>query len=388
MTRTLALSYLCSVAGIYLHIPFCKKQCSYCDFHFSTTYESYQERMVEALKKELGMRAPDWQTERIETIYFGGGTPSLLSSEQIKDLISMCRELYSVSADPEITLECNPDDCSTEHLQEWKAAGVNRLSIGIQSLNNEQLTWMNRTHNAPEGTAAIHKAIEVGFDNLTVDLMYGLPDLSINEWKNQLSAIASLPVQHISAYCLTVEERTPLAAWVKTGKIQPSGNSDQSEQFLTLVEELNQHGFEQYEISNFARKQAYSKHNTNYWMGVHYIGIGPSAHGFSGNTRYWNIANNSQYMKQIELDTLPETKEELSLRDQFNELIMIGLRTKWGVEKVKLYALCAVPNEWEMQKDRFIAEGLMMETNTQLILTVEGRLRADAIASDLFLTED
>lgn len=388
MVKTVAFVYLCSVAGIYLHIPFCKQQCSYCDFHFSTTYESYQDRMVEALKKELMMRAPAWQSEEIETIYFGGGTPSLLSPDQINDILETCRSLYRVSSSPEITLECNPDDCSTENLLAWKNSGVNRLSIGIQSLNNAQLDWMNRTHNAPEGTEAIDRALAVGFDNLTVDLMYGLPDLTLEEWKEQLAMIAGLPVQHISAYCLTVEERTPLSAWVKSGKIKPSENRAQSEQFLALVEELDNYDFEQYEISNFARDGAYSKHNTNYWLGVPYAGIGPSAHGFSGNKRYWNVANNAQYMKRIEEGVLPETIEELSARDQFNELIMIGLRTKWGVEKSRLEELCALPEEWLKQKDQFIMEGWMEESEMHLMLTVEGRLRADAIASDLFLLED
>jgi len=328
------------------------------------------------------------QNELIETIYFGGGTPSLLSSDQISDLLNTCRVYYRVIDTPEITLECNPDDCSTENLNAWKLMGVNRLSIGIQSMNNTQLTWMNRTHTAPEGTEAIQTALAIGFDNLTVDLMYGLPDLSIAEWKNQLKIIAALPVHHISAYCLTVEDRTPLAAWVKTGKIEPSGNSEQSEQFLTLIEELAKYGFEQYEISNFARDAAYSKHNTNYWLGVQYVGIGPSAHGFSGNKRYWNIANNAQYMKQIEADILPETVEDLTKRDQFNELIMIGLRTKWGVDKRRLIALCAISEDWITEKNRFVADGLMVETKTHLVLTVEGRLRADAIASDLFLVEE
>lgn len=372
------------MAGIYIHIPFCKQQCSYCDFHFSTTFEAYRERMVTALCTELTMRASEWSNAVFETIYFGGGTPSLLNIFELKELVERCREVYKVSEFSEITLECNPDDCTPENLENWKTAGVNRLSIGLQALQADQLDWMNRTHSAHEGIRAIEQAIAAGFENISVDLMYGLPNLTNREWKSSISQIAQLNVQHISAYCLTIEEKTPLAAWVKNGKLRESSNQTQSEQFLILVETLREFGFEQYEISNFARKEHYSKHNTSYWLGIPYVGIGPSAHGYNKQERYWNKSSNQAYMKAIESGLFLEEHETLSKYDRFNELLMIGLRTKWGVSKVDLENCLRLDEEWTELKNEFVASGEMIETNTHLVLSIAGRLRADSIASDLF----
>lgn len=372
------------MAGIYLHIPFCKQQCSYCDFHFSTTFGPYRLRMVNSIAKELEIRAIDWNKEKVETIYFGGGTPSLLTPDELQRILETCRKNYDLSNKLEITLECNPDDCNPEFLSKWKQLGVNRLSIGLQALQNEQLDWMNRTHSSNQGLEAIRLAIETGFDNLTVDLMYGLPGLTNEEWRENIEAIANLPVQHISAYCLTVEERTPLAAWIKNGKLKESSNLAQEEQFIVLVETLKESGFEQYEISNFARDNCYSRHNTNYWLNVPYVGIGPSAHGFNGNERYWNKPNNHAYMNALDKGELLQEWEVLSDHDKFNELLMIGLRTKWGVNKIELEKCLPLDQEWLQLKDEFIQSGEMIETETHLILTLKGRLRADAIASDLF----
>lgn len=372
------------MAGIYIHIPFCKQQCSYCDFHFSTTFEAYRERMVAALCNELTMRASELNNAVFETVYFGGGTPSLLSISELKKLVESCREQYNVSDFPEITLECNPDDCTPENLENWKSAGVNRLSIGLQALQADQLDWMNRTHSAHEGINAIEDAIAVGFENISVDLMYGLPDLTNEEWKSNISRIAQLDVQHISAYCLTIEEKTPLAAWIKKGKLRESSNQTQSEQFLILVETLQELGFEQYEISNFARKECYSKHNTSYWLGIPYVGIGPSAHGYNKQERYWNKPNNQAYMKAIEAGLFLEERETLSDYDRFNELLMIGLRTKWGVSKSDLENCLSLDEVWINTKNEFLNSGEMIETTTHLVLSVAGRLRADAIASNLF----
>ena len=340
--------------------------------------------MVNTIAKELVIRSKDWKSETFETIYFGGGTPSLLNVDELRLILDTCRENYQLSNELEITLECNPDDCSGEALAEWKKMGINRLSIGLQALQNEQLNWMNRTHSSHEGLAAIYRAIETGFDNLTIDLMYGLPGLSNDEWRENIKAIAVLPVQHISAYCLTVEEKTPLAAWITNGKLKESSNQLQEEQFIILVETLKGFDFEQYEISNFARENRYSKHNMNYWLNVPYVGIGPSAHGFNGTERYWNKPNNQVYMNSLEKDALPQETELLSNHDKFNELLMIGLRTKWGVSKAALQKCLPFDTQWLKLKDEFIQSGEMLETETHLILTLKGRLRADAIASDLF----
>jgi oxygen-independent coproporphyrinogen-3 oxidase len=341
--------------------------------------------MIDALVRELEMRAPDWQTETIETIYFGGGTPSLLSGQEISRLINVVLQHYSADDVREITLECNPDDCSAENLAAWKKAAVNRLSIGIQSFTDAQLDWMNRTHSASEGLEAVKRAKAAGFDKLTVDLMYGLPDLSPAAWKEQLQQVVALGVDHISAYCLTVEEKTPLAKWVRSGKIHPSDADQQSEQFGILVSTLAEAGFEQYEISNFARKGAYSQHNSAYWLGKKFVAIGPSAHGYDGRNRYWNVANNQQYMQAIEAGELPQTIEKLTANDRFNELILVGLRTKWGVSKTALFAQLQPPKNWFASLDHWKVSGKLTETDSHFFLTQEGRLLADAIASDLFL---
>lgn len=376
------------MAGIYIHIPFCAKQCTYCDFHFSTTFEVYRDQLLSALATELQLRAPSWKNESIETVYFGGGTPSLLTGAEIQELLSTVYAHYKASAVKEITLECNPDDCSEDRLAAWKAVGVNRLSIGIQSFTDDQLTWMNRTHTADEGLKAVERAITAGFDQLTVDLMYGLPDLSQQAWLEQLNRVIGLGVNHISAYCLTIEEKTVLASWVKKGKIHPSNADQQSEQFELLVSTLAAAGFEQYEISNFAKEGTYSKHNTAYWQGKKYVAIGPSAHGFDGINRYWNVANNQLYIQRIEEGVLPETVEELTQHDRFNELLMVGLRTKWGVQKAELFTLLTLDENWNKKLDNWKQSGAVIETPTHILLTQPGRLLADAIASDLFVIGD
>lgn len=341
--------------------------------------------MVESLTQELFLRKGEANEAIIETIYFGGGTPSLLSRDELSILLNQVKTQYLVKPGAEITLECNPDDCSFEHLSAWKVLGVNRLSIGIQSFDPKQLAWMNRTHDASEGMSAVKRAIEAGFEALTVDLMYGLPEMTIDEWEQQVHQVAQLNIQHISAYCLTIEERTPLATWVKKGSIHPVDADLQSDQFERLVAILSTYGFEQYEISNFARNKAYSKHNSSYWKGKSYLGIGPSAHGFDGKTRYWNSANNFEYMRAIANGNLPETREVLTQQDQFNELLLIGLRTSWGVEKSKLFELNSPTSEWFTILNEYIQKQLILESATHYTLSREGKLLADAIASDLFI---
>ena len=372
------------MAGIYLHIPFCAKQCTYCDFHFSTSYQGYKSRMLEAMKVEISKRSAA-NEEHISTIYFGGGTPSLLSGNEVNDLLKTIADNYQLNSSLEITLECNPDDCSEENLLSWKEAGVNRLSIGIQSFTDEQLSWMNRTHSSVEGMEAVIRARNTGFKALTIDLMYGLPDLTDEQWLFHLKEVIRLDVQHISAYCLTIEEQTPLASWVKAGKIHPASADAQSVQFEMLVEELGKAGYEQYEISNFARDQHYSKHNTAYWLGSSYTAIGPSAHGYNGKIRYWNIASNQAYMKAIENGKLPETIEHLSAKDRFNELLLTGLRTKWGVSKDVLNNTLNIGDKWLQRIEHWKTGGKLLESETAYLLTQEGRLLADAITSDLFV---
>lgn len=373
------------MAGFYIHIPFCAQKCSYCDFHFSTTFGTYRSQMIAAICTEIQLRKTENNQQTITTIYFGGGTPSILTSQELEQLIGTIAQHYQLSDTVEITLECNPDDCSLEHLLAWKDLGISRLSIGIQSFQSDQLAWMNRSHSSEQAKKAVQIARQVGFNEISVDLIYGLPELSLEDWRAQLRQVISLGVDHISAYCLTVEQKTTLAAWVKSGKIRPLSDDLQSEQFELLVDELAAHGFEQYEISNFASKQRYSKHNTAYWQGIPYIGVGPSAHGFDGQTRYWNKANNKQYMQFLAKNELLETRETLSLTDQFNELIMLGLRTKWGVNKTQLVELQPLTEQWLRLKNQYITQDMLIETETHLLLTTAGRLLADAIAADLFV---
>lgn len=341
--------------------------------------------MLEALSHELRLRSDSWNTEFVSTIYFGGGTPSLLSGAEIRRILQTVRDHFSVQNDAEITLECNPDDCSDENLTAWKAAGVNRLSIGIQSFIEEQLQWMNRTHTAGEGKTAVTKAKAAGFPSLTIDLMYGLPGLTDDEWKAQLHQAIALNVDHISAYCLTVEEKTPLAAWVRKGTVRPADPDVQSSQFELLVSELRSAGFEHYEISNFAKDGHYSRHNTSYWQGKKYLGIGPSAHGYNGTVRYWNQSNNHEYMRSIQQNSLPETIEELTANDRFNELLLIGLRTQWGVSKNQLLTTLKINPEWLERIHYWKSVGNLVETEEAYLLTEKGKLLADAIASDLFI---
>lgn len=375
------------MSGCYIHIPFCARKCSYCDFHFSTDH-SYQDEMVDALCTEIRLRRDAWSEESFQTIYFGGGTPSVLKTNQLERLISEVKTNYTVSDGVEITMECNPDDCSLENLSEWKRLGVTRLSIGIQSFNDQQLQWMNRTHQAADSLNAVWNAKQVGFDELSLDLMYGLPEMTPEEWKEQLLQIIELNPEHISAYCLTVEQRTALSKWVNEGKITVSTNEQQSEQFELLVSTLKEAGYEQYEISNFARNDHYSKHNTSYWKGAKYLGIGPSAHGYDQTNRYWNQANNRTYIRALKEGELPETVETLSVHDRFNEALMIGLRTKWGVSKNQLFEYLSPDMEWFQIVKDYEDEKMLVQTEETIVLTASGRLLADAIASDLFIIEN
>lgn len=375
------------MAGCYIHIPFCAQKCSYCDFHFATTYASYKSQLLDALEKEIALRAADWHFGQLQTVYFGGGTPSLLHGLEVERLVACVQQHIGILPQAEITFECNPDDCTIANLKAWKKAGITRLSIGIQSFQSEQLDWMNRTHTGNEGIQAVERAKSVGFDLLTLDLMYGLPGLSLPDWKKQLEAIVDLEVDHISAYCLTVEPKTALAKFVKQGKLFPANADQQSEQFELLVAFLGENGFEQYEISNFARNEQYSLHNTAYWQGKPYLGIGPSAHGFDGESRYWNISNNQLYMREIAQNQLPETREKLSRYDRFNEALLIGLRTKWGVPFSALDAELRMNQKWNDIVNRYVYSSDMLVSESHLKLTPKGRLLADAIASDLFCLE-
>jgi oxygen-independent coproporphyrinogen-3 oxidase len=370
--------------GIYLHIPFCKQACSYCDFHFSTRFEAYRTQLIETISAELSLRKDYLSGATIDSVYFGGGTPSLLTELEIKLLMEKIFSLYSLSEGGEITLEANPDDITAANLTHWKRAGINRLSIGLQSFKESDLRWMNRAHNADEALKCVALAQEYGFDSISVDLIYGLPDLSLDDWQKHLETVVAMGVQHVSAYCLTVEEKTVLHRLVKEQQITPANEDLQSDQFLLLTDTLTKAGFIHYEISNFGKPRYEAVHNSTYWKGIPYLGVGPSAHSFNGTSRRWNTANNSLYIKNFHTNTFFE-EEQLSPKDRWNELILTGLRTSHGVNLNQLAAILPLSESFSRQVNTFVEQQWMLNNPTTISLTKEGRLKADYIAAELFV---
>lgn len=374
------------MSGIYLHIPFCKKACHYCNFHFSTTGD-YKNEMVEAIKNELRLRKHEASLP-VETIYFGGGTPSMLSSMAISELIATIRSQFNISTNPEITLEANPDDLTSSYLAGLKNAGVNRLSIGVQSFHDKELTLMNRAHSGKQAIQSVVLAQEF-FNNVSLDLLFGTPHTTFSDWKRNLDTALTLDVPHISSYALTLEPKTALEHFVKKGVVSLLDESDVEEQFLYLVDTLTANGYEHYELSSFGKAGYHSKNNTAYWKGKPYLGIGPSAHGFDGAQRYWNISNNAAYIKKIETGELPQTVEKLSVVDKFNEAIMIGLRASWGVSLGQMEQDLGKQyrKHLEQQAQRFIDEKLLHIEANSLKTTRKGAFLADGISADLFLID-
>lgn len=374
------------MSGIYLHIPFCKKACHYCNFHFSTS-ANYVNEMVAALKSEVLLRKHEI-IRPVETIYFGGGTPSMLSTAALSELITAITSHYSVTAKPEITVEANPDDLSPVYLTQLKNAGVNRLSIGVQSFHDAELKLMNRAHSGKQAMQSVVWAQEV-FENVSIDLLFGTPHTTISDWKKNLETAVTLNVPHISSYALTLEPKTALEHFVKKGVVSLLDEKEVEQQFLYLVDTLTANGYEHYELSSFGKSGFHSKNNTAYWKGKPYLGIGPSAHGFDGAQRYWNVSNNAVYMKKIGEGQLPQTVEKLSVIDKFNEAIMIGLRASWGVSLnlMEQELGSRYREHLEQQAQRFINEGLLQIADNCLKTTRSGAFLADGIAADLFLID-
>ncbi|WP_298368401.1 radical SAM family heme chaperone HemW [uncultured Lutibacter sp.] len=375
------------MAGIYLHIPFCKQACYYCDFHFSASLKRKDE-MINAIKKELLLRKDELKSDNIKTIYFGGGTPSLLSINEINSIFNVIYNNYKIVEKPEITLEANPDDLTLEKIIQLSKSPINRLSIGIQSFFDDDLKFMNRAHNASEAQSCIENASKY-FKNITIDLIYGVPNMSKKKWLENLQRAFNLGVPHISSYALTVEEKTALYSFIKKGKVAPLDENLALEHFNILVAETKKQGFVQYEISNFGKPEYFSKHNTSYWLGEKYLGIGPSAHSFNGVERSWNISNNPKYIKSLNAGELPLEIEKLSLNNKFNEYIMTGLRTIWGVNLNKIKSDFGTSYSEKLLKNikPFLQKKLLdfnIETQT-LTTTKKGKFLSDGIASDLFI---
>jgi oxygen-independent coproporphyrinogen III oxidase len=378
--------------GIYLHIPFCKQACHYCNFHFSTSLRQ-KGAMVEAIVRELDIQKDYLQGAPLSSIYFGGGTPSLLDATELEQIFSKIYQLHNVQADAEITLEANPDDLSLEKLQALRNSPVNRLSIGIQSFAEEDLRFMNRAHNAQEARACIENALGLGFDNLTLDLIYGAPTTSHEQWAKNLETLFQYPIPHLSAYCLTVEPKTALDHFVRQGKAAPVDEEHANAQFLYLMEATQAQGYEHYEISNFAKPGHYARHNSSYWLGEPYLGIGPSAHSFNGQSRQWNVANNAKYLKILTEDDITKLSdtglfelEELSPATRYNEYVMTGLRTIWGCDLQKIAP--AFQAYFLENVQPFIDKGQVLAQNHQYRLSNSGKFMADYVAAQLFFIEN
>ena len=385
------------MSGIYIHIPFCKQACNYCDFHFSTAMKK-KDVMVLALANEIMLRKNEFENEVVETIYFGGGTPSVLSNDEIKFLIDEVYKNYKVAENPEITLEANPDDLSEERIIALSKTQINRLSIGIQSFFEDDLKMMNRAHNSEEAKKCLQEATKY-FDNISIDLIYGIPAMSNEKWKQNIETALSFNVPHISSYALTVEPKTALNKMIQAGKIAAPKDEVAQEHFLILVETLQNNDFIHYELSNFGKENYFSKNNSAYWLGKKYIGIGPSAHSYNGISRSWNVSNNSLYIKSIQENQLPSETEILSENDRYNEYIMTGLRTIWGVslQRISTEFGDKYLDYLNMQSRKFITDGLLeivtssdADDNQHCIekilkTTIKGKFLTDGIASDLFL---
>lgn len=373
------------MSGIYIHIPFCKQACHYCDFHFSTSMGK-KKIMIEALQKELVLRKDEFKSEKVGTIYFGGGTPSVLNTSEITGIIETVYAHYRVSENPEITLEANPDDLNNKKIKELADSPINRLSIGIQSFFEIDLRMMNRAHNATEAENCIREASKY-FDNISIDLIYGIPQMSNERWLQNIEKALSFHIPHISSYALTVEPKTALKKFIEQGVVPPVDDEETQKHYTILTSTLANAGFDNYEISNFGKPGYYSKNNTAYWQGKQYMGIGPSAHSFDGQRRGWNIANNPKYIKSIQEAVLPMEIEVLSLTDNYNEYVMTGLRTIWGVslnriktqfgERYHAYIL--------LQSEKHIQEQLLILDGDTLLVSKKGKFLSDGIASDLFL---
>ena len=373
------------MAGIYIHIPFCKQACNYCDFHFSTSLKM-KTSFLETLLLEIELRKPALENTIIETIYLGGGTPSILEVSEIQLIFKKLNECFTVSPSAEITLEANPDDLSFEKIQKLKFTPINRLSIGIQSFRDEDLKYMNRAHNASEALNSIRMCKEAGFHNLTIDLIYGTPGMDKNAWLSNLKTAFELDIPHISSYALTVEENTALHFQILKNKTPDINEKESALHFEILMREMTANGYEQYEISNFCKPNAYSRHNSSYWKKDNYLGLGPSAHSFLGNKRLWNVSNNVKYIKALNNGEIPFDEECLSVSDRYNEYVMTSLRTKWGC------SLALIESDFSLDFVHHFKAEIKPYLNNENVclrkgvyyLTESGKLLADRIASDLF----
>jgi oxygen-independent coproporphyrinogen-3 oxidase len=375
------------LAGIYIHIPYCKQKCHYCNF-YSFASNNYRELFVEALLKEINLRKNYLGKEKINTVYFGGGTPSMLKIDELNKIIRYLNDFFDISDDVEITLEANPDDLSKEKIKHLKNyTSINRLSMGIQSFFDDDLLYLNRVHNSKNAIDSVENAIKAGFNNMTVDLIYGIPGLTEKKWRENLKIFFGFNIKHLSSYSLTVEPKTALNTLINKKKIKNIIEEECIRHFEILLEETEKQAFIHYEISNFAREGYYSKHNSTYWLGGHYAGFGPSAHSFNGKTRQWNVSNMKRYVESETVDKIIREKETLTVQQQYNEYVMTSLRTSWGCDTVHIKNVFgdSFVKLFEKGAAKHILENKMIKTGNVYNLSKQGKLFADGIASDFFV---
>ena len=374
------------MAGIYIHIPFCKQKCHYCNF-YSVASDRNKEAFLEALAKEIELQRNYLKNETVETIYFGGGTPSVLSADEINFLFQKLQAIFSISKDAEITFEANPDDLTKSYLQSLKRTPTNRFSIGVQSFIEEDLKYLNRVHSAQQALKSIRAAQDVGFENISIDLIYGIPTLTEANWIKNLKTFFELGLPHLSAYALTVEPKTALDVLIRKQKMKPVEEARILDHFKILLEQMNQNNYTHYEISNFCKEPFYSFHNQNYWFRKSYLGLGPSAHSFNGNSRQWNVANTLKYISSINSGIIPTEIEELSEHQKYNEYILTSLRTIWGIDEKCILKQFGVSylSDFEKSIKKYILNDKVNAEGGRYFLTNSGKLFADGIVADLFL---
>ncbi|MFN8357738.1 MAG: radical SAM family heme chaperone HemW [Spirosomataceae bacterium] len=369
---------------LYIHIPFCRQACHYCDFHFSTNL-SRKADMVTAICEEIKLQQNYLNTKHLQTIYLGGGTPSLLTTDELHQVFDTIQRYFSIDANAEITLEANPDDFG----KDWKLLPyINRLSIGIQSFNDQHLHYLHRIHTADEASSCVKQAQDAGIQNITIDLIYAIPAPNHTSWQQDLEQAVALQVPHISAYCLTIEPQTVFGKWLKTKQIAPIDDTFAAEQFQLLIAYLQEQGFEQYEISNFAKPTWHSRHNSSYWKGDPYLGVGPSAHSFDGRfTRQYNVSNNAKYLHALQQGNIPCEVEYLTITDRVNEYLLTTLRTQWGcsLHEIERLGVLDFIKQRQSELERFVQSDWLVIQHQTLYLTAAGKLFADKIAAELFL---
>tara|TARA_B000000532_G_C18877395_1_gene411391 strand:+ start:10074 stop:11204 length:1131 start_codon:yes stop_codon:yes gene_type:complete len=376
------------LSAIYIHIPYCKQKCTYCNFYFKTNLKD-KNKLIESLIKEISLTKDYLKNNKLKSLYLGGGTPSVMNKESLGLIFRKVQEYYQITSETETTIECNPEDLSIEKLNELKDLGFNRLSIGIQSFKDQDLIFMNRNHNRYQAINSVKNAKKVGFKNISIDLIFSLPNQSLKDWNQNLKIAFELDIQHISSYSLTIEEKTKLKYLIDKKKVTELVDIDSSNHFKLLVNECGKRGFIQYEISNFGKKNYFSTHNSNYWIGSEYLGIGPSAHSYNGKSRSWNISNNSKYINSINDNIIPSTVEKLTNSEKFNDYMMTSLRTMWGSDLVFIkkkfghniyYNLNHQIQKWIKSKDIY-------QEKNKIYLTTKGKFISDSICSDLFIVD-